>query len=336
MVSMRIVPTVAVLLLAGLLVAGMATSSTGQVTIKKSDGTRVEGKVVEDGKTFIRVSRPDGETVSFTYAQLHPETIYQLRNLRTPKDNGEAQLQLANYALTHKMFAAARTHFFNALVAGKEFEPKARSGMKRAYNVEANYLLDKAREMQGKGNFRLETVLLSRLVTAFAGTKAAERAEDALKNMKMGDQARDALDFLDKRTKKAVAKAKEKFSRAIEANRKGLELARKRSKAERQFRRALKLFRECRGVVAQVRKQYGDNKEIADRCVESDQALDRHVVDVALNIAHLYSARENYKTALDWINKALADHPKDRRLLSSRSNIELSMNWSDRGGGGRR
>lgn len=340
MAPMRILPALAALLLTwlllGCLLLGCLTvSATGQMMIKKSDGTRVEGKIVEDGKTFIRVSQPDGKTISLTYAQLHPQTIYELRNRRTPKDNGGEQLKLGNYALTNDMFQAARTHYFNALVAGKEFEPKARSGMKRTHNIEANYLLEKAREMQRTGNFRLETVLLSRLVTAFAGTKAAERAEDALKNMKMGDQARDALDLLDKRAKKEVTEAKEKFSRAIEANRKGLELSRKRSKAEAQFRRALKLFRECRGIVASVRKQYGANKEIADRCKESDEALDRHVVDVVVNIAQMYTARENYKTALDWINKALAEHPKNARLLSNRSNIELSMNWSDRGAGRR-
>lgn len=336
MASTRILPALAVLLLVSLIAVCAAAPATGQILLKKSDGTRIEGKLIEDGKTFIKVAGPDGEMASFTYAQLHPETIYQLRNQRTPKNDGEAQLHLANYALDHKMFNAARQHLFNALVAGKEFEPKARSGMKRAHNMEADHLLDTAREMQRKGNFNLETMLLSRLVTAFAGTKAADRAEVALKNMKMGDKARDALDFLDKRTQKAVEKARTRFNNAIEANRKGLELSRKRSKAEKQFRLALKLLEECRGTLAAVRKQYGENKEIAERCDESDKALDRLTVDIVCNIAHMYSARENYKTALDWLNKALAEHPKDRRLLSNRSNIELSMNWSDRGGGGRR
>ncbi len=322
-------------LVATLFTAAIAMPSAAQAKhfpIKTKDGTVLKGKLVEDAGDFIKV-RVGSKTESIPYTKLHPSTIFNLRAAKTPKDDANAQLELGEYALKNKLFHAARQSFFNAALAdGSETtREKALNGKKRADNAQCRHLFEVAMEAKKNGNYQLESVALSHLVTTFPGSPECRKAEKMLAEMKVGSEANDVLQRLDGRLKKEVENARKAFDKAIAENQKGLEASSKKSQAERHFEHAVKNLKKCVKAVAHVREKYAQDREILDRVAEAEKKVKNLQIEVLVNLSHLYSSRQSLKKAMDYANEAIAIDPKSSLARETRNHIELMMSYDDRG-----
>lgn len=302
------------------------------IPLKKSDGSTIKGKLVEDAGDFIKV-RVGTKTESIPYAQLHGETIFYLRSARTPKDDANAQLELGEYALKNDLFHAARQAFFNAALAKDDeaTREKALNGKKRADAAQCRSLLKVALEAKKNGNYQLESIALSHLVTTFPGSPECRKAEKMLAEMKVGSEANDVLQRLDGRLKKEVENARKAFDKAIEENQKGLEASSKKSKAERHFEHAVKNLKKCVKAIAHVREKYQQDREILERVAEADKKVKNLQIEVLINLSHLYSSRQSLKKAMDYANEAIAIDPKSSLARQTRNHIELMMSYDSRG-----
>lgn len=319
----------------GLAVFLVADGATAQQVFKKKDGTFFKGYLLKDSGTDVSIRTQEGK-VDLKYSDLAPDTVFWLREKRTPEDNAQAQMNLAEYALKHKIFHGARKHFVMAVLADPSFKDKAVAGWKRTETSQRRFLIEKAAEARKTGNRQLEQAILSLLMTNFPDSKEAEKAEKMLDELKeAGDDLEGVIARLDKSAQKLIEDGRKSFNEALEYNRKGLKASRKKSQAERHFKRALKKLRHCEVVLHKIREEYDQNFELMKAAKEAEKKLEDRQIRVLINIAHLYSSRQSFIKALEYVNRALLVDENSQLANETRSQIELAMNAGRRGGGWR-
>jgi len=319
----------------GLAVFLVADGATAQQVFQKKDGTFFKGYLLKDTGEVASIRTQEGK-VDLKYSEMAPETVFWLREKRTPNENAEAQINLAEYALKHKIFHGARKHFVIAVLADPSYKEKAIAGWKRTETAQRRFLIEKAAEARKTGNRQLEQAILSLLMTTFPDSTEAEKAEKMLDELQeAGDDLEGVIARLDKKAQKLIEDGRKSFQDALEANRKGLKASRKKAQAERHFNYALRKLRHCEVVLHQIREEYGQNFELMKAAKEAEKKLEDRQIRVLINLAHIYSQRQSFIKALEYVNRALLVDENSQMALDARSQIELAMNAGRRGGGWR-
>lgn len=304
---------------------GLALATAdAQMVVTKKDGTTLKGRVLSDNGSIV-VMRVMGKEVKLEYGVLTPDSVYRLRAARTDVDDAAEQFRLATFALEQDLFHAARKHYVMALTSEPKDKDKVISALKRVDVVQRKRMLETAKKAHADGDYGLEGKLLQHIVTTFPQTDEGNAAEKMLDAAKLGQGAGDIIDRLDKATQKKAEKARKLFAGAMEQNRKGLGSASKMQRAASHFKGALRNLRACQRIVDDVEKQYAQNPEVQERIKESRKKVDDLRIQILINQAHVYTQRQSFVKALEYVNRALAIDPDSQLARESRNRIELAM-----------
>jgi len=304
---------------------GLALAAAdAQMIVTKKDGTILKGRVLSDNGAIV-VMRVKGKEVKLEYGVLTPDSVYRLRAARIDVDDAGEQFRLGTFALDNKLFHAARKHYVMALTSEPDDKGKVIAALKRVDVVQRKSMLAMAKKAKADGDYGLEAKLLQHIMTTFPESDEGAEAEKMLAEAKLGKGAGDIIDRLDKATQRKAAQARKLFATALEQNRKGLASARKMKRAANHFNGALKNLRSCQRIVDQVDRQYAQNPDVQERIKESRKKIDDMRIQILINQAHVYTQRQSFIKALEYVSRALAIDPDSQLARESRNRIELAM-----------
>jgi tetratricopeptide (TPR) repeat protein len=321
----------ALLLGAVLLAAALVQPADAQLkTLMKKDGSEVRVVILEDDGTTLKV-RQGTKRFEIAYADLALPSVYMLKAEKTPAKDGKAQLALADWALEMGLFQSAREHYFKAVDADAELKEKAIAGYRRADQAQCKALLALAKQAHEKKDVQMEEKVLSHLMTTFPGSPEAAEADKMLEALQLRGETKSVIDRLDKDAQKVAERAKDHYERAVEANKRGLRNTRRQSQAAPRFESALRHLKTCVTLVKRIEKEYQQDVKVQERIKTVYGMIQDTEIQVLLNLAHVYTTRQNFIKAQGYVNQALAIDPKNKDARAARNRIELAA-ASDRRG----
>lgn len=321
----------ALLLGAVLLAAALVRPTDAQLkTLNMKDGTEVRVVILEDDGTLLKVRR-GSKHFEIAYADLAVGSVYELKNARTSKTDGKAQLALAEWALKQQLFQRARENYFKAVEADRELSEQALAGYRQVDVAQRKALLDLAKEAHEKNDVQMEEKVLSHLLTNFPDSPEAAEADKMLDALQMDSDAKSVLDLLDTAARKVAERARELFDRAVEANKKGLRNTRRESQSAPQFEAAIRHLKACTKLVKRIEEQYQQDPAVIERVKKSYEKINETEVQVLLNLASVYTTRQNFIKAQSYVNQAIIIDPKSKDAMNARARIELAASSDRRG-----
>ena len=158
--------------------------------------------------------------------------------------------------------------------------------------------------------------ILERLLQSTADDECAKEVGPVLRSVK-DQRLRAYLHIADLHRDKA----RELVQRGFRSTQLGASKRYMQAALSHQLRSLLLLARQLEGHVSDE-----PSKRIQKLASDvTDEAIQTH-----LHIAHLYTSRESYKRASQWVNAALALDPNHPRALADRARIELAISNSGR------
>lgn len=315
-----------------LILAAFAVLSAGPVqaqdySLKLKDGSRVTGKptAYDDARKVLSFRTSDGQDRNFTLDELDARSVYMVNRSLVPKDDYEAQLQVANYARDIELFAHSARHYRNAREAGKNdpaFLSRLEKNFDDAKRQASVWALGKAQEAAAKKNEREAVKWLTIIIEKLPDEPAAREAQSLLdqyytrSRAKLDEKAEQDSEHV---LRKELAQGKRHYDHMIEKTKKGL--SSKGSTSTRQWESAIKDGNRALKEIDKFEKKQGDAslKETLDGYRAT---VTEHIIDVRLHLASSYMTRTSYQQALAEVNKGLSLDPENERALSMRSRIE--------------
>lgn len=347
------------LCVAGLVLALGAPAARGQDTFETNSGGSFTGRLVSNDGTSVEIETTDGMTMKLPYGQLTPMTQYRLE-LAKAKDEGQSQIDLANWCVGKKLYPQAKIHFRKALSVAPLMEEEIKAQLVIARKTAADELLARGKGLQAEGKHQEARQILSTLVqelpledaskeaATILSTETAERKEAALKRPakpKAGKApAGEAPTRADgepfsEATRALFEPIVDSYRKMLDATHDGLKKG--SSSGEKEFEKAIKEGDKIRKAAEKIGKQSGD-AEVAEALDLVSVRLEEAEVDARINLATDYMIRTSYNNALDAVNLGLANYPKNQRLLDMRAQVGAASadngggDWIIVGGGGRR
>ncbi len=110
----------------------------------------------------------------------------------------------------------------------------------------------------------------------------------------------------------------------------GLSTTRRMTTSRKHFRRALAFESRAQEAIDDLRKSIPRGDDFIGTISPIARGVKEQTIGIHLHIAHLYTARQSYNNAREWVNKALAIEPTNREVLATRARIELAISSSSR------
>ncbi len=343
----------------------LAVPASAQVTLELASGKTIEGRVVSDDGAEVEFEGKDGMTARLKYELLSPRGQLTLRALRTPDRDAKAQLALAEWCVTERLYEQARLHFRKALDADASMTEEITKRVAVARKTASKELLTRAKAEQKAGKDadarKLLTTIVQELPLEPAAEEAArllaehtaERKQNVMKPRasagraasgedggarggadESGQWSADVLDTL----KPAI----DLYHKMLDANQTGL-TSKSQSTAINSFEKSLDDGKKARKAVDKVRGKAVAGDELSQALVVADDKLAEIMADTRIHLSDAYLLRTSYNQATEVVNAGLAEDPRNERLLAQRSRITSAASNNDGGwiigvgrGGGRR
>ena len=302
------------------LLSGVAIAET----LVLSDGTRLDGKATayESTTETLTWQLETGKTRDIKLSEMRPSSAYRVLKGQVPKDNGEGQLQLANFARDIEYFAHSVRHYEYALKADPSLQSRVDAEVETLKTRAATWGMARAREAIAKKDIHEAEDWLTKIVTKLPDTPEAKQAQamldeyyDKVHAQRTAEADREHEEVL----QKGLAGAKKAYDDMVEANKKGLTDDKAGSKAVKSFEAAIKHGERALRDLEKFEKKnptgYGELLPTYTKAV-NDQ-----LVEVHLNLATHWATRNSYNKALGYANKALAIEPNNEQAMSLRNRI---------------
>jgi hypothetical protein len=285
-----------------LLVLAAPAGASGNLKLK--DGTVLSGRATayDDQRKELAFRTDDGREQTFKLDQLDQRSVYMLNNGQVPKDSGEGQLHLANFARDIGLYAHAGRHYDDALKADPSLKPEIDKQRAVARSLAADYCLKTAQAAIAKNNFTEAERYLNVMVQKLPDEPQTEQARAILDQRYAAEHnARD--DQLELQHAELLQgdlkKGKGLYDRMIARTKDGL-------------------MKE----IDRLEKKYADDPKIQDGAAKYRKLTTDQMIELHLHIATNYTISTSYNEALRQANAALALDPNNANALAQRARIE--------------
>lgn len=281
---------------------------------------RLRGEVIEDDGESIRFKDQGGRVATYTYDELDQRFAYLLLKGKTNKEDGQAELRLANFANEVGLYAHARRHYGYALAADSALEAEVEHGLARLRAKAAASEMNLATEALNAGDEKGAREHLLNIVREFPDEPAAHEALtrlNALNVERFGPKEAALLEQSGPEAWVEVEPVSKFYESAAEKNQKALSSGNRST-----FRSALSDCKRARKELSKARRA-----AVASELVESYERLVTDLeVEINMNMASVDLAAGNYSKALSSVNEALALDPNDEKAQQQRARIESARN----------
>jgi hypothetical protein len=336
-----------------------APAARAQDTLETSSGSKYTGKIVSNDGTSVEIETADGKKLKLPYDGLTPMSQYGLQLAKTT-DDGQSQLDLADWCVGKTLYPQAKIHFRKALTVAPTMEDAIKAHLVIARKTAAEELLARGKRLQTAGKNQEARQVLSTIVqelpledaakeaSQLLAAETAQRKDTALKRAPKPSADKtpapaaplraDGEPFSDA-TRALFDPIVDSYRKMLDATQDGLKKGSK--SGEDDYEKALKEGDKIRRAADKLRPQGQTNPEIAEALDLVDTKLEEAEVDARINLANDYLIRTSYNNALEAVNLGLADYPKNERLLQARAQVGAASASNGGGdwvivGGGRR
>jgi len=308
----------------------------GQQEILLKGGKTIRGWVLDDNGTKIKVRLDTGgkgtAVTTIAYDELAPRTIYRLMKRRTPRDDAEGQLALAEYCLEHGLYMVGRVHYRRALTLDEKQGGRLRPRLEALRNRAAGVVLEASRKLIAEGKTLQAEKDLGLILKYLPDAPEAAEARRLLEEI-----AQKALEArLAKR--KAMVKShadrvrarlktlRKDYEKAHEEIRRGLLVANKPVQAIKHYQAAVAAFDKILQKLKKASEEVQDDSEFSEDARAWIAIVTNDKIEAQLHMASAYFTRQTLTKALEVVNAILADHPKHPEALAMRGRIEVALN----------
>ena len=280
---------------------------------------KLRGEVISDDGGQIEFRAEDGRVATYTYEQLDQRVVYLLLKGRTNKDDGPAELRLANFAAEIGLYAHARRHYGYAAAADPSLEAEVEAGLERLRMRAAMSQLDQAAAARDAGDEHAAREHLLNVVREFPDEAAAAEARARLNAMNVEALGPDKAALLEQAGPEAWAElepAARLYGAAAEKNQKALSSGNRST-----FRAALSDCQRARRELDEARRAVSA-PELFRTLASQLTALE---VEIHMNVASLELGAGKHAKALESVNAALALDPENEQAQQQRARIEAAI-----------
>jgi hypothetical protein len=333
------------------------SGARAQDTLETTSGSKYTGKVVSNDGTSVDFETTDGKKLKLPYDGLTPMSQYRLQLAKTT-DDGQSQLDLAEWCMTKTLYPQAKMAFRKALDVAPTMADQITARVVVARKAAANEMLARGKSLQAAGKNQEARGLLSTIVqelpledaakeaAQLLAAETAQREDAALKRAPKpkADKApagaaplrADGEPFSDA-TRTLFAPIVDSYHKMLDATQAGL--TKDGSSGSNEYLKALKEGDKIRAAADKLKAKGADDAEIAEALDLVDVKLEEAIVDARVNLANDYLIRTSYNNATEVVNQGLAVYPKNERLLQLREQVVAASSNGLGGGwiiGGRR
>lgn len=336
-------------LIAAAVLLACALPAAAQDVLETRSGSRYEGQVLADDGTTVEFRTQDGATMKLPWAQLTPASQYLLKRKATTQD-GPGLLGLAEWCVEQALYEEAKLNYHKALEVAPLMSEQINASVAKARTTAANEVLGRAKSLQAAGQGQEARRLLSLLVQELPLEEASQEAAQLL----AADTTQRKADTLKRKPARggkepppsgAVRSDGEPFSEGtrtlfapivtsyhemLDSTQKGL--AEGGNAGIKLFEKAVKEGDKIRKAAEKIRKDHGQDAEVAEALVLVDEKLEEADADARCNIVDTLLLRNTYNQAADVANEGLAVYPKNPRLQAAKDKCVAAA--SGRWGGG--
>ena len=307
-----------------LLVLAAPAGASGNLKLK--DGTVLSGRATtyDEQKKELAFRTDDGREQTFKLDQLDQRSVYMLNNGQVPKDSGEGQLHLANFARDIGLYAHAGRHYDDAEKADPSLKPEIDKQRAVARSLAADYCLKTAQAAIAKNNFTEAERYLNVMVQKLPDEPLTEQARAILdQRYAVEHNARD--DQLEQQHAELLQgdlkKGKGLYDRMIARTKDGL-MAKNSGEAVKIWKSALADGEDVLKEIDRLEKKYADDSKVQDGAAKYRKLTTDQMIELHLHIATNYTISTSYNEALRQANAALALDPNNANALAQRARIE--------------
>lgn len=314
------------LITAGLVML-LSFSALGQATLKLKDGRTLTGRATRyDSETqtlYFRVD--DGRDLALGMDDLDGRSSYLVNRSIVPREDGAAQLMLANFARDAGLYAHSARHYRYAVRAAPSLEAEVEKQAAIMRRMAADHCMAMAEAAIEAGNRREAERWLTTLLTRLPDEPQAEKAAEMLDVLyELVHGARD--DELEAAAPDLVAtdlrRGKQLYDSMVSRNKRGLQ-ARSGSQTRNHFNAAI---RDGERALREIDRVSGRRTDAASQEILQGyrQLVVNQIIETRLNLASQFMVQTSFNRAAQQVNAALALDPNNAAALSMRSRVEMA------------
>jgi len=317
----------------------------------KSEGKLFVCSVTAITEKTIEMTLRDGSQKSIDIKDVHPLSVYKLREARIDAKSGSAHFELAEYCKANGLFGYASGEYDKAASLDAGLKDKAHRAKDQLRSEEARTKFEQAKRLGAEKKYAEALDLLKQLTERFTDTpyfeEARKEADKLAEELKKENEAKRA-EIEEKKRKKEeeAAKAVENAEKADlkkgqdligetrTAWEEGLDWEAKGNltKADKAWKVSDARLASAHVLVEKLEKSNDVNTIKAAKDLQKE--VDTWTVRVCYRLGRLWSTELNYFEALPWLNRGIKLDP-DNHLLNDvlLTLTQLQMRKRAAGGG---
>jgi tetratricopeptide (TPR) repeat protein len=306
-----------------------ANLGTVQYLLLKN-GREVAGVLVADDGLTCELRNSAGTVTTYAYDDLAPRSVYRLMKGRSPRDDGEAQLELAAFTRDIGLYAHSRRHYGEAAKADPALADEVDAGLAELREIASGKMLAQGSLELQKGELRAAEKTLTALINEFPGEDAAAKAAELLGSAALVEEARSrSVQDMTAKIEKVLGPAHRDYERMAAKDREGLLSSSSQSKSIKSFESAVDSGVAALEKIARVREKNAEDEQVQQACDELEEVTIAQLSRSSMNLSSSYLTRESYQAALGAVNLALAYDPENGEVRSMRARVEAAASSDD-------
>ncbi|HEY3226468.1 MAG TPA: hypothetical protein VGK61_05700 [Planctomycetota bacterium] len=339
-------------ILAVLLVSAAPQDKAQEDVIQmKSEGKLYVGRVTAINDKSIEMTLRDGSQKSLDLKDVHPLSVYKLREARIDAKSGAAHFELAEFCKSNGLFGYAVGEYDKAAVLDAGLKEKARRAKESLRSEEARTKFEQAKRLGAEKKYGEALELLKQLTERFTDTpyfeEARKEADKLAEELKKENEARRA-EIEEKKRKKEEEAAKvvenaekadlkrgqDLIGEARTSWEEGLDWEAKGNltKADKAWKASDARLASAHVLVEKLEKSNDVNTIKSAKDLQKE--VDTWTVRICYRLGRLWATELNYFEALPWFNRGIKLDP-DNHLLNDvlLTLTQLQMRKRAAGGG---
>ena len=292
--------------------------------IYMNSGDTFTGRVLDDDGEHVQFETAEGMIMKIPYADLAPESIFDLMRHRTAKDDAKGQIAVGDYAAEHGLFRDATRAYGLAVAADPSTKDEIDKRLANLSQTASASLMAEAKKSESNGQHKDARAYLGEIMKQYPESATAKDASSMLTSIndtmkedhdkevaqKESDEMKHELDPISKLYKTMLDKVHD-----------GLQNSSNQSGSIDDFKKALDEGERALKKVAELRKKASDGGPMSEALDSLGGKIKDESVEATVHLADAYTLRGSYNQATEVINKALAADPKNERLIAMREQI---------------
>jgi hypothetical protein len=319
-------------MLAALLLVSAAQDKVLDDVVQMKDGKLIVGKVTEVTEKTIEITLKDKSAKTLDIKDVHPASVYKLREARIDAKNASAHWELAEYCKANGLYGFAAAEYDKAVSLDKSRAGAAKKAKEELRTEEARTKFEQAKRLGAEKKYPEALDLLKQLTDRFTDTpyfdeakkeamklaeevrkeNEAKRAEIEEKKRKKEEEAAKAVENAEKTDlKKAgdlLAEARTSWEEGLDWEAKG-----NITKADKAWKASDSKIAAGRALTERLEKS--NDVDMIKSAKDLQKEIDGWTVRVCYRLGRLWATELTYGEAIVWLNKGIKLDP-DNHLLN--------------------